>query len=103
MLPYLDSALPLQLLQQDPSLTDLEKNEFLNEIEGIRQNGYALSVGDVTHGLWSVSAPIFTSTGILEGSISTIVPEFRLARRREILIEQTKKAADSISSYVNTA
>jgi DNA-binding IclR family transcriptional regulator len=103
MLPYLDAALPFQLLQQDTSLSDMKKDELLNEIEDIRQNGYAVSVGDVTHGLWSVSAPIFTSTGVVEGSISTIVPEFRLARRREILIEQTKKAADSISSYVSTA
>lgn len=99
MLPYIDPGLLAQLMREDASLSSEQKAELLSEIDTIRLKGYATSTGDVEGGLWSVSAPIFTSTGVLEGSISLIVPEFRVARHREFLLEQMLSAADAISSY----
>lgn len=47
------------------------------ELESIRRQGYAQSMGEVTPGVRSIAAPIFDRTGRVIASLGVVGPEFR--------------------------
>ncbi len=48
------------------------------ELERIRSQGYAISLGERTPGLGSLSAPVFSHDGLIQASLSLAVPEIRI-------------------------
>jgi len=52
-----------------------------SELERIRNQGYAMSLGERTPGLGSLSAPVFDYKGDVLASLSLAVPEIRITRR----------------------
>ncbi len=52
------------------------------EIQEIRGRGYAMSLGERTPGLGSLSAPILNPKGIVQAALSLAVPEVRFKEKR---------------------
>lgn len=70
---FIDEAVR-QLRVIDP---DLDGEEYLHKLEGIRTNGYAISRNERKTGAASIAAPFFDAAGNVLGSISSSGPVFR--------------------------
>ncbi len=57
--------------------TIVNKIQLMDEVEKIRSQGYASSLGERTPGLGSLSAPVLSYKGKLLGGISLAIPEIR--------------------------
>jgi DNA-binding IclR family transcriptional regulator len=67
------------------------------ELELIRSQGYAASLGERNPGLGSLSAPVLNHRGVLQAALSLAIPEIRFRsddHRRLCLQELTKMAGD---------
>ncbi len=58
--------------------TIVDFGELKTEIQKIKRQGYALSLGERTPGLGSLSAPVFNYKGMIQASLSLAVPEIRI-------------------------
>ena len=56
-------------------------NALMEELGRIQKQGYAVSLGERTPGLGSVSAPIFDYKGQILASLSLAIPEIRITRQ----------------------
>lgn len=69
------------------------------ELEQTLINGYAISHGERTPGVWSISSPIFDSTKLIIAALSLSIPEVRI---NNDIVEEYKnlvcRAADRISA-----
>jgi len=54
------------------------RDELATELVRIKKQGYAISLGERTPGLGSVSAPVFDYKGSILASLSLAIPEIRL-------------------------
>ena len=76
--------------------TIVDRKALMEELDRIRQQGYAVSLGERTPGLGSLSAPIFDYKGDIMASLSLAVPEIRITRQTyldkciEILVREAK-------------
>ncbi len=79
--------------------TITDRKTLLNDLESIRNRGYAYSVGEKHIGLGSLSAPFFDHTGSLLGAISIDFPESKLhdAAHRDYCINALLAATGEIS------
>jgi len=84
--------------QSLPSLTDTtitDKNQFREELQRIREDGFAVSLGERVYDSVSVAAPLFSISGELVGSIGLSGPVHRFtaekAREWGPLISKTAK------------
>jgi len=79
----------------DTTVTDLPT--FRASLKQIREQGYAVSLGELDEGVCGVAAPIFTPAGKVAG-ISVAGPAFRMgSRERPRIIAAVRKAADEIT------
>lgn len=79
---------PLQHPLRDPEA-------LRKELEGIRQNGYGLTVNDYVQGAMGIGAPVFGADGRAVASMGVIVPLSRARGREDGLIRQVRaNAAD---------
>jgi DNA-binding IclR family transcriptional regulator len=76
-----------------------EVAEMRDDLEHVREQGYATSAGALAPGVWGVSAPVFGETG-LAGAVTTMVPLERAATDadRNRFIELTRQAAADLST-----
>lgn len=58
------------------TITDPEK--LLQELQSIKAQGYAISQGERTPGLGSLSVPVFSHNGSILASLSLAIPEIRI-------------------------
>ncbi|CAM3260631.1 HTH-type transcriptional regulator KipR [Arthrobacter ulcerisalmonis] len=72
----------------DPATAALQQ-----EIQLVRDRGFALSYGAVDAGVWGVSFPVIDDGGRLLGAVSTMAPAERAVRREKHLIASTRDAA----------
>ena len=85
--------------------TIVNKIQLTDELEKIRNRGYASSLGERTPGLGSLSAPILSFKGTLLGSMSLAIPEIRfkdyLHRSfcTEALLAISKEASDMLGYH----
>lgn len=79
------------------------REEIAEELGRIRTRGYAQTEGEVDEGVWGVSAPIFSHSDRLEGSISLMVPSMRVGNRAADLIRQTVETAKTVSVCLDKA
>jgi DNA-binding IclR family transcriptional regulator len=61
--------------------TIIDKARLTREIESIRSQGYAQSLGERSDGLGSLSAPIFNHRGALSAALSMAIPEIRFQNK----------------------
>lgn len=59
----------------------------------IREQGYAVSLGEIDDGIWGVSAPVLDSRNRLHGAISLMAPAFRAQQSSERLTRWTREVA----------
>ncbi len=57
--------------------TIIQQDKLIKEIKKINKQGYALSLGERTPGLGSLSAPVFNHKGLILASLSLAIPEIR--------------------------
>ncbi|WP_406143323.1 IclR family transcriptional regulator [Streptomyces sp. NBC_01012] len=69
------------------------------ELRRVRDRGYAVSTGAVDEGVWGVSVPVFDRLGQVNGTVSTMAPEFRVRRSHQALLTLTHAAAQDISRF----
>jgi IclR family KDG regulon transcriptional repressor len=58
-----------------------EKN-FQNELNTVREQGYAIDVEEFQEGISAVSAPVFGSDGQVFGTLSLVGPTFRMTKEK---------------------
>ncbi|MCD8915362.1 IclR family transcriptional regulator [Staphylococcus simulans] len=70
---------------------DIDKEEFSQELEKIRQNGFALSHSEVDVGAIGIGVPIILNKKLI-GGLSVAAPEFRINHEKQEEIIQYLKA-----------
>ncbi|MCK5348245.1 MAG: IclR family transcriptional regulator [Desulfobacula sp.] len=58
--------------------TIIQPDKLFKELYRIKEQGYAISCGERTPGLGSLSAPVFDNKGLILASLSLAIPEIRL-------------------------
>ncbi len=85
------------LANEQPNHQSSEQAQLRDGLQQIRGQGYAVSESEVDHGVWGVSAPIFSARNRLEATLSLMAPVSRAAGRQQELIQLTLAAAARIS------
>ena len=85
--------------------TIVDKKELARELERIRQQGYAVSLGERTAGLGSLSAPVFDYKGDVLAGLSLAIPEIRITRLDylNICIRNLTREAGAFSNAMGLA
>ena len=84
--------------------TITNKDAFLEELEKVREQGFAIDDGEIMEGLRCVGAPIFDADGIVRYAISVSGQVKDIyGKRLERLIIETKRAAKEISYALEKA
>lgn len=80
----------------EKSVTD--PKVFRAQLDEVRHQGYAVSIGDVTQGTGAIAAPVFDDTGIV-ATVSLRAPDIRMpAERINQLAPLVVKAAQAITN-----
>ena len=61
--------------------TIIQENKLFKELNKIKEQGYAISLGERTPGLGSLSAPVFDYKGQILASLSIAIPEIRFKQK----------------------
>ncbi|KJS82580.1 MAG: hypothetical protein JM58_14585 [Peptococcaceae bacterium BICA1-8] len=77
--------------------TIVDPDEFRQDLERIRQQGYAITHGELDSGIMAVAAPIFNNECQIVGGISVVCLPERLNEALDEIVEKTIKAANRIS------
>lgn len=83
-----------------PKLTEQtisNRQELEQELEQIRERGYALDRGERVEGVWCVAAPIISSDGTVLGALSVSGPQSRMQEKiSENEVPQSVKRATNV-------
>ncbi|GHO47911.1 IclR family transcriptional regulator [Ktedonospora formicarum] len=77
--------------------TITSRDHLLQELEQVRQQGYAYDHEETSTGLCCVAAPILDEDGQVPAAISLCIPAYRYYRQQEHYTEVIVKAAQAIS------
>lgn len=80
--------------------TITNKEELKAEFEKIKENGCAISFGELEVGVLSISAPIFKN-GKIKGAISIAGPEYRVYKHQGQYLIALLKATKKINKKIN--
>ncbi|WP_231637349.1 IclR family transcriptional regulator [Paenibacillus sp. FJAT-27812] len=82
----------------DKFAPNLSKDTLLQELHHIREQGYALTQGEIDPDVCAVGAPIFDSRGALVASLSIAGPKYRFDDKlRRLSIQAVQHAAEQVS------
>ncbi|MEW5908688.1 MAG: IclR family transcriptional regulator, partial [Thermodesulfobacteriota bacterium] len=81
---FIDNYIRTVPLTPVTNKTIVDSKVLRSELAGIRNQGYATSLGERTPGLGSVSAPIRNHRGYALASMSLAIPEIRFRDRRHL-------------------
>ncbi len=97
--PVIETVLKKVKLKSVTEKTITDVQTLRSELEQIRKQGYALSLGERNPGLGSISAPIRNYDGLLLASLSLAIPEIRYAddRHRRACIHELMRTAREFS------
>ncbi|WP_132995227.1 IclR family transcriptional regulator [Sporanaerobacter acetigenes] len=87
-------------LKKNTDTTITDPNELIEELNKIRQQGYAEDLEESEVGLVCYAAPIKNIDGNVTAAISFSGPALRMQQNREELISAIKKAAEEISEKI---
>jgi IclR family KDG regulon transcriptional repressor len=87
ILAYLDKDVQKSILfstemEAYTEKTILDKSQILEELDRIKERGYATDDEEIEMGLFCVAAPIFDFNGRVIGSVSTAGPKFRFTEEK---------------------
>lgn len=102
LISYLDRSKQLRIIPDDiPKFTTntiTDKMEFVNQLDKIRENGYAIDNEEYEVGLVCVAAPVLDHTGSPKYGISVTGPRIRMTEDKiQEAIDVLKDAAHRIS------
>ncbi|HGG0769659.1 TPA: IclR family transcriptional regulator [Pseudomonas aeruginosa] len=86
-------------LAQELSAERIDKLE--QELRLIREQGYAVSQGEIDKGVWGISVPLLDSRQRLHGALSLMAPALRAQSRSERLRQWTLDAAARLSARLD--
>ncbi|MFB6195207.1 MAG: IclR family transcriptional regulator [Haloplanus sp.] len=100
-----DEILDQHRLPQQTANTITDRNELFDELETVRQQGYAYNDEEEVEGLRAVGAPVIDRNENILGSLSVAGPTSRLKgeKFKEQLPEKVQSAANVIEVNVNMA
>ncbi|MFJ8063277.1 IclR family transcriptional regulator [Psychrobacillus sp. NPDC096426] len=108
ILAYLDKDIQKSILFSSELVaytekTIIDKNQILEELEKIRERGYATDDEEIEMGLFCVAAPIFDSNHRVVGSVSTAGPKFRFTEEKILIAKKCiREAARNISRDIGS-
>nr|MBC9201783.1 IclR family transcriptional regulator [Paenibacillus sp. PL91] len=77
---------------------NLSKDSLLQQLHRIREQGYALTQGEIDPDAFAVGAPVFDSRGMLVASLSIAGPKYRFDDKlRRLSIQAVQHAAEELS------
>ena len=85
------------MLDQQYRLDSANRQAVQSELEGIRQAGFAATMGEVDAGVWGVSVPLFDTLRQAVGAITLMAPFSRAQNQDQALIRMTIVTAARIS------
>ena len=100
VLAFLPESQADQIIQTEglPAFTKnsiTEPKAFRKELAAIRKRGYATDFEEFREGISAISAPVFSSTGKVLGTLSLVAPAFRLTKDKAT--QYGKKCAEAAS------
>ena len=96
----LEQTLPLQLERFTPH-TITAVDDFLRELERVRQRGYACTRGELQEGLNAIAAPIYDYLGQVPSAANVAGPAYRVTPERfSTLAAQLMEATTRISGQL---
>ena len=96
----INELIPEKLEKFTPNTIN-DRQEFINGLKRIKENGYAFDNEEFSVGLTCVAAPIFDSTGKAKYAISVSGPTVRMTEEKvQESIKVIKEAAHEISSKI---
>ena len=93
VLAFMSEASTAPLLQRLPE--GIGRKRLLEDLARVREDGFAVSRGEINVGVLSIAAPFFDRTGSVVGSIGVVGPQARL--NNDWVIRSTKLLAASAS------
>ncbi|WP_141431064.1 IclR family transcriptional regulator [Bacillus sp. 03113] len=98
---FIDTLFEKGLVQKFQPNTLSEKGELIENLEWIRQNGYAFSDGEIDEGVVTYGTPIHDFNGKIIASLSIAGPRERMLQQDKFFfIEKIKEAAKKIEQYL---
>ncbi|MDQ1002172.1 IclR family KDG regulon transcriptional repressor [Neobacillus niacini] len=89
-----------------PKLTDntiTSKDELLDELSKISDQGFAISYGERLKGIIAISAPIFDPFNEILASLTVVIPTARFEEyKKQVLIDLIKNGASTITQKIKT-
>lgn len=79
----------------DTTITDQEK--FLQELEAVKERGYAVNLGETVEGITCVAAPIFNNQDRVIAALSISGPSYRMTKELDRIIGGIKPASTRLS------
>lgn len=92
----LQAIMKVVKFEQFTNKTIVEKKIFITQINQVRQDGYAVSHGEVFDSASSISAPIINY--IYPAVLSIVGPQYRLEKRVSALVKELKESVARISN-----
>ncbi len=99
---YINNYIETILLEPLTDNTISDVKDLKEEIDRIHNQGYAVSLGERTPGLGSLSAPVFDNQGNILASLSLAIPEIRFSQNKyldeciNILIDVAKSFSENM-------
>jgi IclR family transcriptional regulator, KDG regulon repressor len=78
---FQDNYFKTTKIEQLTEHTITQPDKLFKELYKIKEQGYAISLGERTRGLGSLSTPVFDYKGQILASLSLAIPEIRLKRK----------------------
>lgn len=103
---YIKNYFETILLEPLTDNTICNVNDLKEELEKIKAQGFAVSLGERTPGLGSLSAPVLNNTGAVVASLSLAIPEIRFSQNEyldeciNILTNVAKSFSESMGYIV---
>ncbi len=101
MLAFGDGGLPEGPLEPRTERTITRPDALADEIERVREAGFATAIGEYEDGLNGVAVPVFDSSNQCRAALNVCGPAYRLEPQRlPQLAEVCKKTASEIGAYL---
>ncbi len=104
---YIENYIETTLLEPLTGNTISDMKDLKEEIDKIQTQGFAVSLGERTPGLGSLSAPVFDNTGVVVASLSLAIPEIRFSQNEyldeciNILVNVAKSFSESMGYSID--
>jgi DNA-binding IclR family transcriptional regulator len=101
LMAYAEDELLQEVLEDDDWPSKLSKREYLNQLQAIRIDGYAISVEEREAGTAAVSVPIFSQSGRLVAALAVSGPVSRMNHEKmKQFVPRLKESAELMGKMI---